>query len=97
MIGFYYALPKQIVASKTHHRTSEKLVKCYFLWVLAPHWLAPYQEGEGAKEDKSTHEDNDDDGNEEVKRGEPAFLFYSTILWATRLGGSVAPRAGIVN
>ncbi len=55
------------------------------------------EEGEGAKVDKSVHDNDDDDDNEEVIRGEPAFLLYSTILWATRWVESVAPRAGIID
>ncbi len=36
MIGSYYASLKQIVASKTHHQTSRKIHKIYFLQVFAP-------------------------------------------------------------
>jgi hypothetical protein len=55
------------------------------------------EEGEGAKEDESTHNKNNDNDDKEVIRGEPAFLFYSMILWTTRSAGSVAPSAGIVS
>jgi hypothetical protein len=41
--------------------------------------LRAREEGEGAKEDKSTHNKNNDNDDKEVIRGEPAFLFYSTI------------------
>ncbi len=55
------------------------------------------EEREGAKKGKRAHDNNGDDEDKEVIRGEPAFLFYSTIRYTTRLVGSVHPRAGIVH